>query len=116
MHEVSICQGLVKVVLDEMAQRAIPAGALQQVRVVAGALHQIVPESLAFAYDLLTRETPAAGSKLELRVTPLLARCTHCDWRGTIEPPLFLCSICGAGVELEGGDEFYIEDLEIVEP
>lgn len=116
MHEVSICQGLVKVVLDEMAQRAIPEGALRQVRVVAGALHQIVPESLEFAYDLLTRETPAAGSKLELRVTPLVARCTRCDWKGTIDPPIFLCSTCGAGVELEGGDELYVEDLEVAEP
>jgi len=116
MHEVSICQGLVKVVLDEMAQRAILAGAVRRVRVVAGALHQIVPESLEFAYDLLTRATPAAGSKLELHVTPLMARCTACDWRGAIEPPVFLCGKCGAGVELEGGDELYVEDLEIAEP
>jgi hydrogenase nickel incorporation protein HypA/HybF len=115
MHEVSICQGLIKVVLDELAQRALPAGALLRVRVVAGALHQIVPESLEFAYDLLTRATPAAGSKLELRVTPLAARCTQCAWRGGIEPPLFLCGACGAGVELEGGDELYVEDLEVAE-
>ena len=115
MHEVSICQGLVKVVLDEMAKRAIPAGALLRVRVVAGALHQIVPESLEFAYDLLTRETPAAGSKLELRIASLVARCTACDWRGTIAPPIFLCGACGASVESEGGDELYVENLEIAE-
>ena len=116
MHEVSICQGLVKVVLDEMAKRAIPVGTMLRVRVVAGALHQIVPDALEFAYDLLTRETPAAGSKLELRIAPLAARCTSCNWRGTIEPPLFLCSACGAGVDLKGGDELYVEDLEIAGP
>lgn len=116
MHEVSICQGLVKVVLDELAKRAIPAGALRQVHVVAGALHQIVPDALVLAYELLTRDTPAAGSQLALRMLPLAARCSSCGWHGAIEPPIFLCGACGGGIELEGGDELYVEDLEVAEP
>ena len=62
MHEISICQSLVSVVLDELTQRAIGPGRLQRVRVVAGQLHQLVPDSLTFAYELLTRDTPAATS------------------------------------------------------
>jgi hydrogenase nickel incorporation protein HypA/HybF len=115
MHEVSICQSLVNVVLDELAQRAIGAGRLKRVRVVAGQMHQLVPEALTFAYELLTRETPAAGSQLELRVPPLEAACQRCGWRGAIEPPIFLCEQCGAGVELKGGDELFIEELELSE-
>lgn len=116
MHEVSICQGVVKAVLDELAQRAIGAGRLKRVRVVAGQLHQLVPEALTFAYELLTRETPAAGSQLDVRMPPLEAHCTSCGWRGSIEPPVFLCEACGAGVEIAGGDELYVEELEIAEP
>jgi hydrogenase nickel incorporation protein HypA/HybF len=113
MHEVSICQGLVKVVLDELTQRAIGAGRLKRVRVVAGQLHQLVPDSLTFAYELLTRDTPAAGSQLDLRMPPLLAQCPGCGWNGAIEPPVFLCEACGAGVEITGGDELFVEALEI---
>ena len=113
MHEVSICQGLVRVVLDELTQRAIGAGRLKRVCVVAGQMHQLVPDALTFAYELLTRDTPAAGSQLELRVPPLDATCKNCGWRGAIEPPVFLCTVCGAGVAINGGDELFVEELEI---
>ena len=115
MHEVSICQSLVSVVLDELTQRAVGAGRLKRVRVVAGQLHQLVPDALTFAYELLTRDTPAAGSTLELRMPPLEAHCTSCDWRGAVEPPVFLCEACGAGVEITGGDELFVEELELVD-
>jgi hydrogenase nickel incorporation protein HypA/HybF len=113
MHEISICQSLVSVVLDELTQRALGPGRLQRVRVVAGQLHQLVPDALTFAYELLTRETPAAGSQLDLRVSPLVAHCASCGWNGAIEPPVFLCEACGGGVEITGGDELFVEELEI---
>jgi hydrogenase nickel incorporation protein HypA/HybF len=113
MHEISICQSLVSVVLDELTQRAIGPGRLQRVRVVTGQLHQLVPDALTFAYELLTRETPAAGSQLDLRVPPLVAHCASCGWNGAIEPPVFLCEACGGGVEITGGDELFVEELEI---
>ena len=49
MHEVSICQSLVNVVLDELTQRSITPGRLKRVRVVAGQMHQLVPDALPFA-------------------------------------------------------------------
>lgn len=113
MHEITICQSLVSVVLDELTQRALGPGRLQRVRVVAGQLHQLVPDSLTFAYELLTRDTPAAGSQLDLVVPPLEAHCQNCGWRGPIEPPVFLCATCGSGVEIKGGDELFIEELEL---
>ncbi len=115
MHEVSICQSLVSVVLDELAQREVGAGRLKRVRVVAGQLHQLVPDALVFAYELLTRDTPAAGSQLELRVPPLEATCKRCGWQGAMEPPIFLCEKCGAGIEIKGGDELFVEELELAE-
>ena len=113
MHEVSICQGLVRVVLDELTQRAIGAGRLKRVCVVAGQMHQLVPDALTFAYELLTRDTPAADSHLDLRIPPLAAACKSCGWRGAIKAPVFLCAVCGAGVEIKGGDELFVEELEI---
>ena len=87
---------------------------LRVVRVVAGQQHQIVPDALVFAYELLTRDTPAAGSRLELRIRPLEARCPSCGWQGALEPPVFLCGACGqGGIELLGGNELYLESLEV---
>ncbi len=114
MHEIAIGQNLVAAVLQEMRQRQVPPGALRVTRVVAGQMHQIVPEALATAYDLLSRDTPAAGSTLALRILPLEARCPACGWRGALEPPVFLCGACGqGGIELLSGNELYLESLEV---
>ena len=73
-----------------------------------------MPDALVFAYELLTRDTPAAGSRLELRIRPLEARCLSCGWQGALEPPVFLCGACGqGGIELLGGNELYLESLEV---
>jgi len=116
MHEVAIGQSLVAAVLEELRRHGVPPGALRVTHVVAGQLHQIVPEALASAYEVLTRDTPAAGSTLELRVRPLEARCPACGWHGAVEPPVFLCGACGAGgIELLGGSELYLESLEVAD-
>ena len=101
-------------VLEEMDRCQAPPGTLRVVRVVAGQQQQIVPESLVFAYELLTQGTPAAGSRLELRILPLEAHCPACGWRGAVEPPIYLCGGCGGiGLELSGGCELFLESLEV---
>ena len=65
MHEMSMCQGIVEAVVEEMGKLDPPPERLIRIRVVAGALHQIVPEYMTDAWTYLTRETPAEGSELE---------------------------------------------------
>ncbi len=114
MHEFSICEGLVGTVVAEMAKHGAKPGSLRKTRIVMGKLHQIVPDNLTFAYEVLTRETPAAGSTLEMKAVPVTARCAACGWEGEIQPPLFLCGACNSGeIELITGRELFIESLEI---
>lgn len=116
MHEFSICEGIVRAAVDEMSRHGAPPGSLRTTRIVVGALHQVVPDNLEFAYEVLTRDTPAAGSRLEIRPVPLTAKCGACGWRGEIKPPLFLCGTCNSGaIELVTGKELYVENLEIEE-
>jgi hydrogenase nickel incorporation protein HypA/HybF len=114
MHEFSICEGIVRAVTDEMARHRAGAGSLRATRVVVGKLHQIVPDNLTFAYDVLIRDTPAAGSRLEISFVPITARCKACGWTGEIQSPLFLCGACNSGeIELVTGKELYVDNLEI---
>ncbi|MBP7828616.1 MAG: hydrogenase maturation nickel metallochaperone HypA [Kiritimatiellae bacterium] len=116
MHELSIGQGIVQAVLAELAGRGLPPGALRAARIAVGALHQIVPDTLVFAYESLTQNTPAAGSKLVLRPVPVTARCKACGWQGALEVPLFLCGACQSGeIELITGMELHLESLEVDE-
>lgn len=119
MHEMSICQGIVEAVVEEMGRLDPPPERLIRVRVVVGALHQIVPEYLCDAWKLLTSDTPAAGSELELAFKPVRGRCRagDCGWEGEITPPIFQCPTCEAfDIELESGKELYLDRMEIEQP
>ena len=57
MHEFSIGQRIVDAVQDELGRLDPPAVRLCKTRVVVGALHQIVPDQLMSAYQLLSEGT-----------------------------------------------------------
>ena len=114
MHEFSIGAGLVAAVLEELGRRKVPSGALRSVTVAVGALHQILPDTLTFAYATLARDTAAAGSELMLRPVPVTARCRACGWRGGLAVPVFLCGTCASGdLDLLTGRELHLESLEV---
>ena len=115
MHEFGIGEELVKAVVAEL-ERFSPPPRLRRVRVVVGGLRQIVPDNLAFAFEVLGRETPAAGAELQIVELPLEGECAKCGWRGGIELPVFQCGACGAfAVRMLGGMELYLDALEIEE-
>ena len=116
MHEFSICEKLVQAVLVELDRTRPRPKRLLKARVVVGRLQQIVPDSLQLAYEILTRETAAEGSALELDEVPIKCECRQCGWEGEINDRLFLCHDCGsAEVNVVAGNELYLESLEIEE-
>lgn len=87
---------------------------LVRARIVAGELHQLVNANLTFAYEVLTKDTPAAGSRLSVRRMPITAECRQCRWRGKIKGTLFACGRCQAGdIEITGGKELYLDSIEV---
>ncbi|NOY80651.1 MAG: hydrogenase maturation nickel metallochaperone HypA [Kiritimatiellaeota bacterium] len=115
MHEFSICEQLVRVIGEELArvnsERPVH---LLRARVAVGRLRQIVPENLRFAFEVLTRDTPAEGASLELREIPVTATCGGCGWHGEVEPNRFVCPECGGtNLEAHTGRELFLESLEI---
>jgi len=116
MHELAICRSLVDAMLEEFRRLEPTAKRITRVRVVAGRLHQLVPDFLRSAYEVFTQDTPAEGSELELEIVPLEGRCRACGWKGEIEPPVFQCARCDAcAIELDGGKELVLDRMEIEE-
>lgn len=114
MHEFAIGEELVKAVLEEMKRLTRPPRNLRSVGVVVGALRQLSPEHLRFAYEVLTRDTPAAGSALEITTMPVTALCRDCGWQGEIDGMPFLCQDCGAvNLQTLHGMELFLDRLEV---
>jgi hydrogenase nickel incorporation protein HypA/HybF len=114
MHEFGLGEEVVKVVLEEMNRITPPPRNLRSARVVVGALRRVAPEHLRFAYEVLTRDTPAAGSVLEVTILPVTALCRDCGWQGQIDDIILLCPGCGAGnLQTLQGMELFLDRLEV---
>lgn len=114
MHELSICQSLVEIVLAEFNKLDRPGKKLVYADVTVGAMRQIVPEYLADAYELLVKDTAAQGSRLRIREIPVCAKCKDCRWAGDVREMTFLCPQCASpALELTGGMELFLESLEV---
>ena len=115
MHEMSIASSLLTIVQEEMKKHGVSR--LLLVRVRCGALTNIVPEALSFAFEALTMGTPFEGAVLEMEEVPLTLRCSKCGAVFTPSPEeqfFAACPACGseAGHHVESGKEFYIENIE----
>jgi hydrogenase nickel incorporation protein HypA/HybF len=111
MHELALSQALAERVAERAAGRPVT---LVQVRI--GHLRQVVPESLAFAWELLTEQSELDGARLEIEHVPAVVQCTTCGATTRLDLPVLVCGTCGgSGVELRSGDEFTIRAIELAE-
>ncbi|MGC8782192.1 MAG: hydrogenase maturation nickel metallochaperone HypA [Anaerolineae bacterium] len=116
MHELAVTEGILKVVLDAAAQAN--ARRIRAIDLVIGELSGMVDDSIQFYFDILSRDTLAAGATLRFRREPALVTCLECDNRFAGQPPLTpFCPQCGsARLRVAGGRELRVESIEIEEP
>jgi hydrogenase nickel incorporation protein HypA/HybF len=68
MHELSIALSLIDAVCDELP-RLGPNVAVRSIRVRVGPLSGVVPDALAFAFEVAAAESPLAGARLDIERT-----------------------------------------------
>lgn len=112
MHEMSMAQSILQAALAELKKH--PAARLKTARVVVGEQRAVAPDTLRFAFGALARDTAAQGARLAIERRPAAARCRRCGWTGAIAIPRYACGACRGGeLEMTGGDELYLESLEV---
>jgi hydrogenase nickel incorporation protein HypA/HybF len=109
MHELSIASALADIALRHADRRRVTV-----VEVSVGRLRQVVPSALEFAFELVTRETPLEGARLELRDVPAAGRCRECGAEGELDGFPFGCRACGGlEVEVTAGEELSVDAIEV---
>ena len=112
MHEMSICEGIRRIVEDQA--RAHDARRVTRVRVEVGRFAGVETGALTFAWEVVMRGGPAEGAALEVLALPGRATCFDCAREVEIMDRLDPCPLCGGGKLLPlGGDELRIKDMEI---
>lgn len=77
MHELSIARSVMQIVRAE-AQKA-HAKRVIKVSLLIGDLTGILPDSLSFCFDLVSRETVAEGATFAIERVPIRGHCARCD-------------------------------------
>jgi hydrogenase nickel incorporation protein HypA/HybF len=111
MHEFSIASAVVATAVKHAGGRRVNV-----VSVRLGALRQVVPDALEFAFGIVARETLCEGARLAWEEVPLRVACTPCARTWQLERPPFRCPGCGDGaVAVVSGDELEVESIEVEE-
>jgi hydrogenase nickel incorporation protein HypA/HybF len=138
MHELSISSAIVDTALRHAGGQRVT-----RVDVRIGALRQVVPESLDFYFEIVSRDTDCSGAALEIELVEALMGCPTCghEWDPAPEPklgastaarlgyashagheamapvlPVFRCPACErADADVLSGDELEVESIEIAE-
>ena len=113
MHEVAVAERMVETALR--AARENGGGRVTAARLLLGELTCLDSETLAFAFGVANRNTPAAGCKLDIVKVPARLRCRLCRFEHhsrLIDP----CPACGAaGGEILAGRELRLDTIDIEE-
>jgi len=112
VHELSVTQSLVDMVLEEAQKREIKK--VTKVTIVIGELTGLESESIQFYFGVLSENTVAEGAELVFKKIKAQFKCGQC---GNIFERVnftFNCHVCGStGVLVDKGKEFYIESIEV---
>jgi len=113
MHEMSLCEGIRKVV-DRAADRP-DVTRVTRVRLEIGSFAGVEKPALEFAWQVVMRGSKAEGATLEIIDLPGRAMCFDCMHVVEIPERLSPCPRCGGGKLLpQGGDEMQIKDMEVI--
>ncbi len=112
MHELAIATSVLQGVLEHADGRRVT-----QVQLKIGHLRQVVPSSLQFNWDLVTKDTAADGATLGIESIEAVGACRACGVETAQNGFPFRCGDCGSfEVEVIRGDELLIDWLEVDDP
>jgi hydrogenase nickel incorporation protein HypA/HybF len=111
VHELSVASAVLDTVERHAEDRPVTLVALR-----VGRLRQVVPDSLTFYWDVVSRGTVCERARLECAEIDARLRCGACGHEWTPAWPEFRCAACGAAeVTVQAGEELEVEYIEVEE-
>lgn len=108
MHELAISRALLAAALRHAEGRRVV-----RIDVTVGALRQVVPDNLAFYFEIVARGTLCDEALLAPTLAPAVLRCA-CGHEWELAEPSFRCPRCGgAEVNVLGGEQLRVESIEV---
>ncbi|ALA66820.1 hydrogenase maturation nickel metallochaperone HypA [Corynebacterium lactis] len=108
VHEVALSMQLAKVVT-----RAAEGRTVRCVHLRIGALRQVVPETLSYAWNFVSRDASLGEAKLDIDWVPAVIECPlgHRSEVGPLDG--LVCPECSQPGHVISGEEFTIVDIDV---
>ena len=110
MHELSIASAIL-----DTAERHAGGRRVTVVSLRVGELRQVVPDTLAFYWEVVARGTRCEGARLDQAVIAARLRGAACGTEWAMAEADFRCAACGAAAEVIGGQELEVESIVFFE-
>jgi hydrogenase nickel incorporation protein HypA/HybF len=112
MHEASLAREL----LDIIERVAEDNGALRvtRARLALGELSCAEPHALQFAFEIMRKDSIAAGCELVIEREPIVVRCESCGHEGPCPRQKLECPACnGVPVEVVSGRDMRLVSIDV---
>ncbi len=111
MHEVSLIENVIEIVMAEMPRHGITK--VENVKLRIGQMNLVSHDALVFAFEVLSKGTPLENARLIIESVPTEGCCRRCGEEFIIEDWLAGCPMCGGtDIELISGKELEIAEFE----
>lgn len=108
MHELAITESIVAAVRERLGDTRV-----RRLRLEVGQLSGVVPDALRFCFELATDGTPLQGARLEIDSPSGHGRCRSCGASFTTSELIAMCECGSVDVEITGGRQLLIKDVEV---
>jgi len=115
MHEVAVIQGVVKTILQSLAQAG--ASRVTNVQLAIGRSGHFTEENAQQHFEVLTKDTPAEGASLTISWLPATLQCLSCFHRfnSAEAAEQTRCPKCGDMVmEIDHQDTCYVSAIDVI--
>lgn len=112
MHELAVTESILDIACRHAAQAG--ATAVTDIYIVMGRLSSIVDDSVQFYWDMVSKDTLCANSRLHFERVPAELQCLDCATTYPMGAELSACPRCqSARIKVLRGDEFRLDSIEI---
>ena len=112
MHEFSITQSMLEIVLKQAEQAH--AKKVTQINLIIGEMTGIVSDSVQFYLDILTKKTIAENAVVSFTIVPSKAKCRNCNQIFELKEFDWTCPHCqGKIIDVISGKELIVESIEV---
>ena len=112
MHELSITQSMIDIVLEQGDKAG--AKKIKAINLVIGELSGFVEESVRFYFGFLSKDTIAEEAELNFIPVSAQGRCRICHSTFELEDADWNCPRCGVSdIDITAGKELFVESIDI---